>query len=253
MFRSPKRLMVFQHHPAEHLGRFAPMLDADGISLHMVRLDRGDPIPDLAAFDGLWALGGPMQVWEEDCHPWLAKEKAAIREAVMGQGMPYFGLCLGHQLLADALGGEVGPCAEPEVGILPVDLNETGAESPFLAGLPRSFTCTQGHGAEVKAPPSCATVLASSPLCAIQALQVGDAAVSLQFHCELTVDMIEACLELPEYKADFEAVMGAEGIAEFIARSAESASAFERDAALLYDNWMRAVFPGAIGRGATSG
>lgn len=253
MSTSPKRLLVFQHHPAEHLGRFAPMLEADGILLHVVQLDRGDPIPDLGGFDGLWALGGPMQVWEEDRHPWLVEEKAVIREAVTGQGMPYFGLCLGHQLLADALGGEVGPAARPEVGILPVDLNEAGAASPFLAGLPRRFPCTQGHGAEVRTAPSSASVLASSPLCAVQALQVGAKAVSFQFHCELTVDMIEACLELPEYKADFEAMMGTEGIAEFIARSVDSASAFEKDATLLYNNWMRVVFPEVTGRVATSG
>ena len=253
MPKPARRLLVFQHHPAEHVGQFAPMFKADGISLHVVQLDRGDPIPDLEAFDGLWVLGGPMQIWEEDSHPWLVEEKAAIREAVSGQGMPYFGLCLGHQLLADALGGEVGPSAEPEVGILPIELNDMGAISPFLAGLPRNFTCTQGHGAEVKSAPPDASVLASSPLCAIQAMQVGSTAVSFQFHCELTVDMIEACLELPEYKADFEAMMGVEGIEAFLVRSTANAQAFENDAALLYNNWKSTVFAADHERGATSG
>ncbi len=229
------------------------MLGADGISPHVVQLDQGDAIPDIDDFDGLWVLGGPMQAWDEDNHPWLIAEKRAIREAVAERRMPYFGLCLGHQLLADALGGEIGPSAAPEVGILEVALTADGQASPFLAGLPHTFPCTQGHGAEVKALPDGATVLATSPMCAIQAMQIGTHALSLQFHTELTLDMIEACLELPEYKADFEAMLGADGIKQFLARSTRNAAAFESDAALIYANWISTAFAPGPARGATPG
>ena len=253
MCGSDRNLLVFQHHPAEHAGRFTELFAADGVTPHVVQLDRGDPIPALAEFDGLWVLGGPMQVWEEEAHPWLVPEKAAIREAVIDRRMPFFGLCLGHQLLADALGGAVGPAAEPEVGVLAVDLTPEGEASPLLSGLSGPLTCTQGHGAEVKTPPAGAVVLATSPLCAVQAMQIGTSVLSLQFHMELTPDMVEACLELPEYKADVEAVLGAAGAARFVAQSTEHAAEFEKDAAVIYGNWMTAAFGSHFARGATSG
>jgi GMP synthase-like glutamine amidotransferase len=83
-------------------------------------------------------MGGPMDVWEEDKHPWLAAEKALIREAVEGRGMPFLGLCLGHQLLACALGGECGKAKTPEIGVLPVQMTEMGAESIFFDNVPET-------------------------------------------------------------------------------------------------------------------
>lgn len=235
------RLLVFQHVAAEHPGRFAPFFENDGADITTVQLDRGDEIPNLDGFDGIWVLGGPMQVWQEDEFPWLATEKAAIRDAVTGLKMPYFGLCLGHQLLADALGGEVGPSKVPEVGVLPVHLTEAGRNSAIFRGLEPSMRCTQGHGAEVVRPPPEARVLASSPDCKVQALEVNGTAFSLQFHSELTLDMVDACLRIPEYRNDFDALLGAEGIAAF--RADVDAHAAEHDliARVMYENWFAAA------------
>lgn len=63
------RILVSQHHPAEHLGRFLPMFDAHGLVPVTVQLDQGDAVPDLSGFDGLWVLGGPQQVWQEQQYP----------------------------------------------------------------------------------------------------------------------------------------------------------------------------------------
>lgn len=242
---TPPKILVFQHHPAEHLGRFTPLFGARGIVPVAVQLDQGEPIPELSGFDGLWVLGGPQQVWQEEEHPWLAAEKAAIRKAVTDLNMPYLGLCLGHQLLADALGGEVATCAAPEVGILPVMLTDTGRAHGLFRGLGPQMTCVQGHGAEVSRLPDGATVLARSDACDVQAMQVGQRAFSLQFHMELTPAMISDCLELPEYKADFEAMLGVEGVAAFQAENRERAGQFQTDAETLLSNWMRLAFEAA--------
>jgi len=237
-----RKYLIFQHHPAEHNGRFEPLLAADGVECLVVQLDQGEVIPELDGFDALWVLGGPQQVWEEEAYPWLIAEKAAIREAVSERGMAYFGLCLGHQLLADALGGEVGPADVPEVGNLSVELTNQGREDRFFAGMKPTMTCAQGHGAEVTKLPKTAEILASSPACGVQAMRVGKTALSMQFHCELTVDMINECLEIPEYKADFEAMLGKDGIVEFLDDSAGYAPEFDAAAAKLYNNWKSVCF-----------
>ncbi len=99
------RFLVFQHLAVEHPGVFRDFFVEAGIEWDVVELDEGQPIPDLNDYDALWVMGGPMDVWEVDDHPWLVAEKAAIREAVNDRGMPFLGCCLGHQLLANALGG----------------------------------------------------------------------------------------------------------------------------------------------------
>ena len=105
------RILVFQHLDIEHPGIFLEFLKEDGVRWDTVELDEGEPIPPLNGYDALWVMGGPMDVWEEDLHPWLRMEKQAIREAVLERRMPYLGICLGHQLLADALEKSLGPDA----------------------------------------------------------------------------------------------------------------------------------------------
>lgn len=116
----PSRILVFQHIAAEHPGISREYLQEDGIEWCPIELDEGETIPSLEKFDALWVMGGPMDVWEEKGYPWLVYEKTAIREAVVERKLPYLGFCLGHQLLADALDGEVGLAYMPEIGVLDV-------------------------------------------------------------------------------------------------------------------------------------
>ena len=99
-------ILVLQHVRVEHPGIFRTFLREDGHDWVPVFLDEGEKLPALDNFDALWVMGGPMDVWEEDNFPWLRDEKIFIRKAVEERGMPYLGLCLGHQLLSLALGGK---------------------------------------------------------------------------------------------------------------------------------------------------
>src|SRR5690606_10471308 len=132
--RGSMRFLVLQHIACEHPGIFRKFFAADGVSWDAVSLDLGEPVPALESYDALWVMGGPMDVWDvEDC-TWLVDEKRAIRRWVRELDRPFLGLCLGHQLLADALGGTCGPQRPSEIGILDVALTPKADEDPLFAG-----------------------------------------------------------------------------------------------------------------------
>ena len=185
------RLLVFQHIECEHPGILRSFLRQDGIEWDAVELDAGEPIPELENYDALWVMGGPMDVWDVEEHPWLVAEKAAIRRWVNELKKPYLGLCLGHQLLADALGGTCGPQRPPEIGILDISLTRDGQQDPLFEGLPVQQKCLQWHSVAVAQTPENTTVLASSDICCVQALRVGDNAWSMQYHVEVEEDTVD--------------------------------------------------------------
>jgi GMP synthase-like glutamine amidotransferase len=232
------RILVFQHMDAGHPGIFRDFLREDGIASQAVRLDLGEPVPDLDAFDALWVMGGPQDVWQEAEHPWLADEKAAIREAVLARDMPFLGICLGHQLLADALGGKVEPAAEPEIGVFDVALCAGAARHPLCAGLPERSRFLQWHRADVRRPPQGARVLATSPRCAIQAIAVGARAFGLQCHAEVDQAMLDEWLAMPAVAADLVCVLGPDAPARLAADARAHMPELNRAARQLYANFM---------------
>ncbi len=232
-------ILVLQHARVEHPGVFRRFLTEDGHSWDTVELDEGEKMPDLDEYDGLWVLGGPMDVWQEQEHPWLKEEKAFIRKAVQDKGLAYLGLCLGHQLLAEALGGEVGPSQTPEIGVMEVQLTEAGATGVFLDGLPERFECLQWHSAEVKKMPPGAQCLVTSPGCVVQAMKWGTRAHSVQFHIETEADTVENWAAIPEYSAALETAMGADGMARLQADCAARMEQFNTLAERLYMNWLQ--------------
>ena len=233
-------ILVLQHIACEHPGIFRDFLAEDGIAWRAVELDAGETAPPLEEFSALWVMGGPMDVWQDDEHPWLIAEKRLIREAVAERNMPFLGLCLGHQLLAEALGGEVGP-GEAEIGIFPVERTEQSVDTPFLQGFADSFEALQWHGAEVKRAPRSATILLQSPLCGVQAMSVGGHAFSVQFHVEMTPTTATEWGDIPAYKSALESTLGASALHEFDALTNARMPQFNAAARQIYNNWKVAT------------
>lgn len=244
------RLLVFQHISIEHPGIFRSFLQADGIAWDAIELDRGEVIPSLDGYDALWVMGGPMDVWETDEHPWLEAEKRAIREAVQVRGMPFLGICLGHQLLAVALGGSVGPMEVPEVGIHDIELTNAGRADPMLAGLPDHGRCLQWHSAEVKQVPDGAQVLAYSQACAIQAIRIGDCAYGFQYHVELTEQTVPEWGSVPAYEVALEKTMGPGALDGLQQSALQHLPSFSRDAKQLFENFKTLIAPEGVCAGA---
>ncbi|HUR93970.1 MAG TPA: type 1 glutamine amidotransferase [Gemmatimonadales bacterium] len=232
------RIVVFQHLACEHPGIWRDFLREDGADVVTVELDAGDTLPSLDGADALLVFGGPMNVDEHDRFPWLAPETASIREAALG-ALPVFGVCLGAQLLARALGAPVTKNPSPEVGLLEVELTAAGTSDPLFEGWPRRAPVVQWHSDTFALPPG-ATLLATSPACRHQAFRHGRCAYGLQFHPEVTADMVEEWGEIPEYAAAMRRMQAGSGGGPFAGVPGES-PAMARRARLLYRNFMALV------------
>jgi GMP synthase-like glutamine amidotransferase len=199
------RVLVLQHIACEPPGEFEDVLEERGADILRVELDEGDRLPERDAFDAIVAMGGPMSVNDESEHPWLAEEKQLIRDAV-ADGVPYWGSCLGVQLLASSLGARVYAGLQPEVGVLPVTLTDEGAADPVLQGLPREFPTLQWHGDTFDLPED-AVLLASSPAYPNQAFRYGNA-YGVQFHLEVSRSMAREWAAVPAYTEYLERTLG---------------------------------------------
>ena len=204
------QILVFQHLDVEHPGVFRDFWKKAGHDVHTVHFNRDDIIPPLEDFDLLVVLGGPMDVWETEQNPWLVREMSAICHWVRDLEKPYFGICLGHQLLAQALGGHVGLMKKPEVGLATIHVTTEGQQDPLFANAPHEMEIFQWHGAEVQTLPEGAVVLAANAACPVQAMRVGPHAWGLQYHVEMTDTTVAEWSAIPEYKASMEKALGAE-------------------------------------------
>ncbi|NKB77967.1 MAG: type 1 glutamine amidotransferase [Gammaproteobacteria bacterium] len=234
------KLLVFQHVECEHPGILRQFLAEDNVSWDAVELDEGEPIPDLEPYDALWVMGGPMDVWDTEDHPWLVEEKRAIKRWVEELNRPYLGLCLGHQLLADALGGVCAPQIPAEIGILSVQLTPDGMKDPIFRNMAKEQKCLQWHSVCVSELPENAVVLASSDICEIQAMRVGQHAWSMQYHIELEPDTVSNWGEIPAYKNALDAALGSTGLSKMKEQSDKNMNDFVSSARELYRNFMRA-------------
>lgn len=178
-----RRLHALQHVAFEGPGHIGWWALQNGIKLARTQLHQAKGLPDLDDVDGLVVLGGPMSVHDEDAHPWLADEKALISEAIEA-GIPTLGVCLGAQLIAEVLGGEVIPADQAEIGWAPIQTTDAAADHPLSQQLVDGQEVLHWHAETVELPPE-AVHLATSQACEHQAFAYEDHVLGLQFHLEM--------------------------------------------------------------------
>jgi GMP synthase (glutamine-hydrolysing) len=240
------RALVLQHIACEPPGVYEDVLRERGATIDRVELDEGEPLPDWRDFDAIVAMGGPMSVNDEAEHPWLMGEKGLIAEAVQA-GVPFFGACLGVQLLAASLGARVYPGPKAEVGLFPVFLTDAANGDPLFAGLPGELLTFQWHGDTFDLPTG-AELLATSPVYPHQAFRWGRSAYGVQFHLEVSTEMAKEWAEVPAYVDALERMLGLGSLPRVIEDLGRRADELRTYGRRIFERWLDVSFVAAPAR-----
>ncbi|HEV7621412.1 MAG TPA: type 1 glutamine amidotransferase [Flavisolibacter sp.] len=194
------QLHIIQHVEYESLGYIQNWLEENKIPVSFTRIWEQTTFPDLVNFDGLIIMGGPMNVDEYDIYPWLKTEKQFIQQAITA-GKNVAGICLGAQLIANALGSTVFKNHYKEVGWFPVQFNH-GFDQWLGKKTEKEMTVFHWHGDSFNLPAGAAN-LASSDACVNQ-LFINNNVLGIQFHLEVNPDTLKFMLDNDpeELKAD---------------------------------------------------
>lgn len=176
------RAHYLQHVPFEGLGSIEPWLKMSGYEISRTPFFESAELPDINEFDILIVMGGPMSVNDDSRFPWLLKEKHFIRRAIE-QRKPVLGVCLGAQLIANAMGARVYKNQFKEIGWFPVQ--GVAPYDSHVFSFPTSIDAFHWHGETFDLPPD-AVRIARSECCENQGFQLGPSVIALQFHLETT-------------------------------------------------------------------
>jgi GMP synthase-like glutamine amidotransferase len=237
-----KPVAIFRHARSEGPAYFATALERKSIDFTLIPLDEGAKVPrDARAYSGLAFMGGPMSV--HDGLPWIAPALELVRNAVR-QEVPVLGHCLGGQLMAKALGGEVTRARVKEIGWGEVQVADNAVARDWFGDLAR-FESFHWHGEAFSIPPGGTRVLGNAH-CANQAFALGRH-FGMQCHVEMTEDMIRAWYSSRSGAAEVEASRASPGVMS--AAKAERnltgrVEALHKVADRIYERWTEGLARG---------
>ncbi len=190
-------VLVVQHEDGCPPALLGQGLVEAGVDLDVRRAHAGDPLPaDLAGHEALVILGGEMGADDDVAYPWLTHTKELVRVAVRDAVLT-LGICLGHQLIASALGGTV--CRNPrgrQIGVYDVGWTAAASTDQLLSPLATPRRAIHWNEDLVLAPPPGAILLAATPLGEVQAMRFAPTVWGVQWHPEATPDMISSWVDL---------------------------------------------------------
>ena len=196
------RITLIQHTAVDSPGITTDVLAQHNIATEVIRVDRGDTLPTGVDSNGLsdglsdvlMTFGGPVALHGSDLPPWVSQERELIRQYAKA-GRRVFGICLGAQLIASALGAMTGPNLEPEFGWHPIQRVESSGQSELTLLLPPKVTVLHWHQNTFELPIG-ATHLYQSDACHHQAFSIEDRIIGFQFHPEATTKTLDYYLKV---------------------------------------------------------
>ncbi|HTY12877.1 MAG TPA: type 1 glutamine amidotransferase [Candidatus Omnitrophota bacterium] len=189
-------ILILKQVEAEGPGTIGDFLENKGVPHKIVDLWKGDRPPETAdGISAVVALGGPMNVYEENKYPYLKDEDRFIK-MLIEEEVPYLGICLGAQLLAKAAGARVYATPQKEIGWSKVSLTAVGRGDRLFSGVPAELEVFQWHGDTFDIPAS-GERIAGGDAVVNQALKVGQKAYGLQFHLEVDEKVISGWFDDP--------------------------------------------------------
>jgi GMP synthase (glutamine-hydrolysing) len=190
-----KRILALQHVWENPEGYVGDVLRTHNIAYDLINVEE-QAIPDPTAYAGVIAFGGSQHVYDHEKYPYFQQEEEILRQ-IVASSIPYLGICLGGQLLAEALGGTVKRHTLTEFGFYDVHFTEEGQSDPLYAGLPGQQKVFHWHEDTFVLPPS-AILLATNGNTRNQAFRYGNSAYGLQYHIELNDTLLDSWLYHPE-------------------------------------------------------
>jgi GMP synthase-like glutamine amidotransferase len=178
------KIHCFQHVSFEGLGCIDHWIKEKGHSVNFTKFYAEDLLPDINAIDWLIIMGGPMGIYDEHKFSWLKKEKEFIKQAITAN-KTVIGICLGAQLIAEALGSKVYKNTEKEIGWFGVTITPNGKENKLLEGFDDTFNVFHWHGDTFDLPQNTEHLI-QTDVCKNQAFLYKEKVLGLQFHFEVT-------------------------------------------------------------------
>jgi len=191
--KATMNVLLIKHVEVEGPGLIENCLVAADIPYRTVSLEIDPHLPKLDPLTHIVLLGGPMNVYEEEKYPFLRDEDLFIKEAIQ-RGKRILGICLGSQLIAKALGAKVYRAPVKEIGWYDLVLTEAGTRDPLFSHFPPVFSAFQWHEDTFDLPHAAKQMATSSPV-QNQAFRYGENAYGLQFHIEVTLEILRSWLD----------------------------------------------------------
>ncbi len=231
-----KHVLVLQHFHENPPGRVGDLLNEFQIPYHALHVGL-DPLPDPTEYGAIIVLGGTQHLYAKHTYPYTVHEEIYLHQAIR-QRIPYLGMCLGGQLLANAFQAPVSRLPKVHIGFLQIHFTEAGQQDPLYQGLPGYQQAFQWHE-DCFALPAGAVPLAHHEDGANQAFRYLEHAYGLQYHVEISEEMLDTWLHDPSLKKEFIAAYGSEKYAQVEQEVAQLYPIYARHSRILIENFLR--------------